>query len=120
MTVSKVHNASEVTLDAEYIAQHHYECIMLIFSYILLTFLAFANWILRSRYQLPIFTSWYSCQIIYVASMQATDILFIFSDYYIHLELEPNRMLFCEQYCNIAMECCNVDVQVARRNLQSL
>ena len=34
--------------------------------------------------------------------------------------LEPNRMLFCEQYCNIAMECYNVDVQVARRNLQSL
>ena len=28
--------------------------------------------------------------------------------------LEPNRMFFCEQYCNIIMQCCNIDVHVAR------
>ena len=34
--------------------------------------------------------------------------------------LEPNRMFFCEQYCNIAMQCCNIDVQVARSTLVKL
>ena len=34
--------------------------------------------------------------------------------------LQSNRMFFCEQYCNIAMQCCNIDVQVARSKLQSL
>ena len=28
--------------------------------------------------------------------------------------LEPNRMFFCEQYCDIIMQCCNIDVLVAR------
>ena len=36
------------------------------------------------------------------------------------LYLLSNRMFFCERYCNIAMQCCNIDVQVARSKLQSL
>ena len=39
----------------------------------------------------------------------------------VSLLLQSNRMFFCEQlYCNIAMQCCNIDVQVARSKLQSL
>ncbi len=37
-----------------------------------------------------------------------------------HPRLQSNRMFFCKQYCNIAMQCCNIDVQVARSKLQSL
>ena len=34
--------------------------------------------------------------------------------------LWANRMFSGEQYCNIAMQCNNINVPVARRNFQSL
>ena len=33
---------------------------------------------------------------------------------------QANRMLYSQLYCNIAIQYCNTDVQVARSKLQSL
>ena len=34
--------------------------------------------------------------------------------------LEPNQRFFSKQYCNITMQCCNVDVQIARCTMVKL
>ena len=34
--------------------------------------------------------------------------------------LQSNRMFSCGPHCNIAMQCCNIDQQVAWNKLQSL